>query len=104
MKKSLAKLRFTEIIRPLCFVKKGNKWRTPTTSFEDCNWTISLIFLEDLQEDNSVLVELFFFPEGEDLIHIVGNKLSLFTGNPKNIPFKCECEIINCTLGEQNGK
>jgi hypothetical protein len=94
MKKSLAKLKFTEIIRPPAFVKKGNEWRTPTTCFKDCNWTIRSIFLEDLQEDNSVLVEISCFPEGEELIHIAGNKLPLFTGNPKNLPFKCECEVI----------
>jgi hypothetical protein len=93
MKKSLAILKLTEVIRrpnPT----KGTEWRTPTLEhYRGCTWTVRCIFLEKLTEDNTAMVEVQCFKDAEPFIHVPDKIIELFTGI-YNKPYNCSCQII----------
>jgi len=90
--KSIAKITFDGIQNfphSKSCIFKGNKWLTPTLGVEPNSWTVCIIYLEDLQIDNTVMAEIKMFPEA-DYLHVVGNKFELFGAKQ----FKCYCQIL----------
>lgn len=92
MKRSLVKLKFSNIDTCLNnLVAKGKEWRTITYNLEPNNWSIRFIFLQEIQDDDTVLAELMFLVPEAEYLHKPDTEFDVF--GYKN--FKCVCKIIS---------
>jgi hypothetical protein len=87
MKKSLAKLAFSQTEKGIMKLPTGKEWFTCTIGVQPTDWSVRIRYTEPIQLDGTVKAELdFMMPDAEYLLK-KGTKFRLFGG------YQLECDV-----------